>query len=496
MPVFVALLGLAALAMLVPAGFAWITGDIRSAEAFLLGAFLFGTTSGLVTLALNGRGRSSQPTRQLLALLSAFSLLPLALAVPFWMAQGQGSFFDAWFEMVSSFTTTGATLHEAPFSLPPALHLWRALVGWLGGLLTWVAAVALFAPLSLGGFEVRAGTGVPEVHESFSQVTRVAAPHERLRRFTAVLAPIYAGLTALLWLALMVSGQEPFVALCHAMSTLATSGISPTGGLSDAGGGLLSEAFILIFFVFALSRLTFGRGLLGEEKGRLVNDPEFQLGMILIAGVAGFLFVRHWVASGQSGDPVAAWEALWGGLFTTASFLTTTGFESRTWVGAAHWSGLQAPGLVLIGLSLVGGGIATTAGGVKLLRVYALYKHGLREIERLVHPSSVGGAGAEARRIRRQGAVIAWVFFMLFALSIAGFMLLLALTGVNFEAATVLTVAALSNTGPLAAFGAENPISYASVPELARLILAGAMILGRLELLAIIALLNPDVWRR
>jgi trk system potassium uptake protein TrkH len=144
----------------------------------------------------------------------------------------------------------------------------------------------------------------------------------------------------------------------------------------------------------------------------------------------------------------------------------------------------------------MGGGVATTAGGVKLLRIYALWRHGQREIELLVHPSSVGGSGAAARQIRRQGAQIAWIFFMIFALSIAVVMLLLALTGVQFETAMVLAVAALSTTGPLAAVGAETPISYAGLPEAAKAVLAIAMVLGRLEALALIALLNPEFWRR
>jgi trk system potassium uptake protein TrkH len=144
----------------------------------------------------------------------------------------------------------------------------------------------------------------------------------------------------------------------------------------------------------------------------------------------------------------------------------------------------------------MGGGVATTAGGVKLLRVYALYRHGEREVERLVHPNSVGGAGQEARRLRRQGAQMAWIFFMLFAISVAVTMLALALTGLDFVASTTFAVAALSTTGPLASFAAEAPLSWSELNGAARAVAAGAMVLGRLETLAIIALLNPDFWRR
>jgi trk system potassium uptake protein TrkH len=178
------------------------------------------------------------------------------------------------------------------------------------------------------------------------------------------------------------------------------------------------------------------------------------------------------------------------------SFLTTTGFESAGWDEARNWSGLGTPGLMLAGLAIVGGGVATTAGGVRLLRVYALVRHGERELDKLVHPASVGGGGMMARRLRREGAYISWIFFMLFALSIAVVMVAVSLAGLEFESATVLSIAALSNTGPLALVAATEPLSWGALDTATKAILAGAMILGRLETLAIIALLNPEFWRQ
>jgi trk system potassium uptake protein TrkH len=157
---------------------------------------------------------------------------------------------------------------------------------------------------------------------------------------------------------------------------------------------------------------------------------------------------------------------------------------------------MEVPGLLLVGLTMIGGGIATTAGGVKLLRVYALYKHGIREVEKLVHPSSLGGAGPAARRLRRQGAFAAWVFFMLYAISIAVVMLLLALSGIGFEAGLIYAISALSTTGQLAGMATEVPLDYVSLGAGARVTLAAAMIVGRLDTLAIIALMAPGVWRR
>ena len=116
-------------------------------------------------------------------------------------------------------------------------------------------------------------------------------------------------------------------------------------------------------------------------------------------------------------------------------------------------------------------------------------------MERLVHPSSVSGARGLGRRLQRQGAFIAWVFFMLFALSLAAVALVFSALGSDFESAMVLSVAALSNTGPLMQAALDVPISLADLGPTTKAIFAAAMVVGRLETLAIIALLTPDLWR-
>lgn len=500
LPFFVILMGLGAIAMIVPAAHAAVMEDFMTMRVFFYGFILFSVLTLMIGLATAGYEPRSVARSQLVGLLAAFSALPIMFAIPFYEAVGNTTFLNAWFEMVSSFTTTGATVYDTAGRLTPSQHLWRGLVGWMGGLLVWVTAVSIFAPMNLGGFEVRAtGNAGKGAAGRFSQIAHIADPSERLIRYTLKLTPIYIGLTGLLWLGLVIAGEFPYIALIHAMSTLSTSGISPIGGLYFAASRFWGEVLIFCFFVFALSRLTFSRGLIGERDQGLRRDPEFMTALILIGTVTLLLFLRHFIGAADGVEPANLAEslaALWGALFTVTSFLTTTGFESHFWDGAAEWSGLTTPGLFLIGMALIGGGVATTAGGVKLLRIYALYRHGEREQERLLHPSSIGGGGKDARRIRKQGAYISWVFFMLFALSIAAVMLMLSLTGVQFETSMVLAVSALSTTGPLAAVAAETPIAYSGIPDAAKVILAFAMVLGRLETLAIIALFNPEIWQR
>lgn len=494
----VVLTGIATLAMLVPTIHAMAGHDWDVARAFFYPFLLFAFLTVLLAVATRNSRSRNIARSHLLALPATYVLLPLMLAVPFAEAVPDTSYFNAWFEMLSALTTTGATLFDDPERLAPSVHLWRALVGWLGGFFVWVTAIAILAPMNLGGFEVispdQIGRGARPAQDS----VRSTDPRELLLRYGTGLAPVYAGLTGALWLLLLIAGEDAFVALCHAMSTLATSGISPVGGMDGAGAGWPGEVFVFLFFGFALSRQTFTADGRGGGVARLARDSEFLMGLLAVAVIPLFLFARHWLGAYDFDDQAhlpGAFAAWWGSTFSVLSFLSTTGFISADWGVARDWSGLPTPGLILLGLALIGGGVATTAGGVKLLRVYALYKHGIREMDKLVHPSSVGGSGSLARTIRRQGAYVAWIFFMLFALSIALVMSALAFTHLSFEDVTILAVAALSTTGPLAQVAGEVPIFYSDLTDAAKVIIAAAMVLGRLETLAIIALLNPEFWR-
>ncbi|WP_298566714.1 potassium transporter TrkG [uncultured Aliiroseovarius sp.] len=508
LPLLVILMGISALAMLLPAGFGWMIGEFFEARVFLYGALLFGFLTSFLAIAMADRPRSTRPRRHLVALLGLFVLLPLMLAVPFHQAVRTTTFLNSYVEMVSALTTTGATLFDDPTRLARSVHLWRALVGWLGGLFIWVGAIAILAPMALGGFEVRARFGARRAGATFrddrlgaglNQITRVADISERIRAYAIRLLPVYTGLTLALWICLIIAGDGAFVALCHAMSTMATSGISPVGGPAGGGAGYAGEMVIAAFFIFAVSRLTFASDMQAGELRRLHKDPEIRMALAIVIVLPLFLFFRHWVGAFEVDEEqnlLAGIASLWGSFFTVLSFLTTTGFESSAWSDSRDWSGLQTPGLILMGLALVGGGVATTAGGAKLMRVYALYLHGLREMEKLVHPSSVGGSGTDARHMRGRGAYMAWLFFMLMSMSVALVSALLTLTGQDFENAMALTIAALTTTGPIATSAMAEPISYGALSDTAKLVLAGAMILGRLETLAIIALFSPEIWRR
>ncbi|MEO0936722.1 MAG: potassium transporter TrkG [Pseudomonadota bacterium] len=496
LPLFLLMCGIASFAMLIPAAFAGIIDEHEVGRTFLYSGLLGLILFGLIALAHAGRAPGHGTLGPLMSLFSAFVFLPVMLAVPFYEGLRTTTFLNAYVEMVSAITTTGAPMFN-PERLSAPLHLWRGLVGWLGGLLMWIAASAILAPLNLGGFEV---TSRAEPGQATDQIRRFGRPEGRVRlmKVTVALVPIYAGLTLLLWVLLMALGDVPLTAVMHAMAVMATSGITPHDGIAQAGAGYAGEAVMVLFMLLALSRLTFSSDTVTKSAGSLGDDPEFRIGLALALLVPLVLFVRHWLGAydvNAEDSLLEAAQALWGSVFTVVSFLTTTGFQSASWQTAQDWSGLATPGLILMGLALIGGGVATTAGGVKLLRVFALYQNGYREMERLVYPSSVSGAGGLSARVQRDGAFIAWIFFMLFALSLAGITMLLALLGLPFEAAIKLAVAALTTTGPILEVTDTVSVRLAEMGSWAKGVFAAAMVLGRLETLAIIALLTPDLWR-
>ncbi|MBO6884701.1 MAG: TrkH family potassium uptake protein [Marivita sp.] len=497
LPFLLLLTGIACASMIVPAAVALWAEAFQDARSFFYSGLVGLILCALVALALANRPHNRNAIRQLMALLASFVILPAVLAVPFYESIQSTTFLNAYLDMVSSLTTTGLPLFE-PERLSMAEHLWRAQVAWMGGLLMWVAAAAILAPLNLGGFEV-ASLGEPGQDVVAGAARRdTANPASRLARSAVVLVPSYALLTLALWVLLLVAGDAPFVALIHAMSVMSTSGISPVGGPAGAGSGIAGEAIMAVFLLFALSRVTFSKDTNTAQRAGLFYDPEFRLGMAIVLAIPTLLVLRHFVAALDIGDQnnvLAALRAFWGAAFTVLSFLTTHGYSSVDWIDAQAWSGLETPGLILMGLALIGGGVATTAGGVKLMRVFALLVNGMREVDRLVHPSSVGRSGLVSRRTRREGAFIAWVFFMIFAITLAATTVAFSAFGIPFEQSLVLAVANLSNCGPLVDVVQAGRLTLIELGPGPKAIAAIAMIMGRLEMLALVVILTPDLWR-
>ena len=312
----------------------------------------------------------------------------------------------------------------------------------------------------------------------------------RLWSHIRLIAPAYAGVTGLLWVVLSVQGMPPLVALVYAMSTLSTSGIVPHWGAAD---GIVQEVAIALFLGLALTRRGWPGAVVPQGSGPLWRDDELRVAIWLLVAVTFGLWAVNG-ADALGAAPAAALAELWGTGFTALSFLGTAGFVST--IGAPEVTAYAGPGgIVLLGLATLGGGIATTAGGLKLLRGFALLWQAKHEAEKLIHPSGMGGDGPRLRGLRSEGAFSAWLFLMVFILTLTALVMALVLLGQPLEDALIFASAAITTTGPLAQIAGPEPLSYAALADPARAVLALGMILGRLELLMLLSVLWPRLGR-
>ena len=506
LPVFPLCLGFLALGMLVPAAYGLIAGDWQSMRSFLYSAIFTGFAAATLAVALSGRTRESVARTELVMLIAVWALVPVFAGAPVWLRTPYLGFWGSWFEMVSAFTTTGGTMYAEPDKVPEPVHLWRGMVAWFGGLVTLAAAFAILAPRNLGGFEIRYGRGrgalpVDPVAASgtVAREEALAPLDERLARALRTLLPVYVTLTAIVGFLFAAMGQGNLAAAVHAMAVLSTSGISPHAEGLGAEPSFLVELTAALFMVLAVTRLTFAEARRPGELERWHRDPELRLLGLLVAAATLALFLRHWFGAlevARGDQATEAFPALWGAFFTSLSFLTTTGFESASWHSARDWSGLENPGLVLLGLCAIGGGAATTAGGIKLVRAYALIRHGYRELERIAQPHSVIATGTRLRGILREGAFLAWAAIMLYAMAIFAAVIALTVAGQTFQDALVAAIAAISITGPAFAMVTPGELDFGLLGGAERAILATTMILGRLETLAVISLFGSETWPR
>ena len=494
------LIALLAVLMLVPMIYALTDSDWRTARAFLFAAIFGILSAASIAVLLRPLKVQDSARHELLNLLLIWVLLSVFACIPLVLLTPSLGIVGAWFEMVAALTTTGGSAYARVSAAPEAIHLWRGIVGWYGGLLTLMAAYVVLAPRRLGGFEVLAAADGLTGQRSVDLRVPGAKFMSRAERALRTILPVYVLMTIGLGLVFNVADKPGVVAAVHAMSVVSTSGISPVEGGFAASGSFGAELAAAICMVLAASRLLFRDATqTGRRRRGWIQDPELRLMAVLVVLATALLFLRHWVGVLMIDVDVNTLDgikAFWGTLFTAISFITTTGFESFAWESARDWSGLENPGLILLALCTIGGGAATTAGGVKLIRAYALIRHGTRELERIAMPSSVAGSGAGPRGLRREGAFIAWAFTMLFIMALMAAIVGLTLTGMSFQAALIAAISALSNTGPAFAAVVEGDQSYATLDAVQRAILAAAMFLGRVETLAAIALFSPDSWRR
>lgn len=489
LPLFFQVFALTCFLMLIPSIYAVFVENFKEARVFFYTSLTGFLIFALVNLATSNRNLKETGTIQIISIILLFFLLPVFLAVPNWIILPNAIFIDAYIDMVGAFTTTGLPVFENDI-LPKSLHLWRALIGWFGGGLIWIVAFVILLPASLGGFDIFSSKKIS------SNLNRSLTLNERsvtLIKVSQKLIPIYISLTIILWCILTGLGTDGYTSLVRALSILSTSGISGPQKFEMDEAGFFGEVVVALFLLLALSN-NFFYTFYGKSKMKKVTfDKELCLGLSLvltftlllyfkqITQTTSFLNFKEVILSGL--------KLVWGNFFTALSFITTNGYVSSYWSGASSASGTPHITIIFLGLCLFGGGLATTAGGIKLFRISILFSAFSNETAKLLHPSSINRKN-NGLKVFEVSVFMAWIFFMLFFVSLAVLTIILAMFGLNFDDSITLAVACLTTTGPLIEIIGYKSLLPMDLSYFAKLVLTIGMVLGRLEILVALSVIT------
>jgi len=403
----------------------------------------------------------------------AWLVLALIGAVPFWTTGTLPSMVDAMFESASGLTTTGATVLSGLDNLPRSILFWRSMQEWLGGMGIIVLAVAVMPLLGVGGMQLfKAETPGPVKDKLTARVTETA----KLLWF------LYLGMTVICALAYSVGGMTTFDAINHAMCTVAIGGFSTHDASFGYYDGTTLKLMAIFFMIFAGINFTlhFAAALRGFSLRTYFQDEEFRTYIIWIGVLVVLIsFILASTAPEEWIDVV----------FNVVSIATTTGFavsDYSLWPAGAT--------LLLLLTMFVGACAGSTGGGMKVVRILLLFRQGLREIRRLVHPHGVIHVKMGKHRITPDVTEALWGFAVLFIVCYLVIATLVAISGVDMVTAFTAAAACITNTGP--GFGQVGPAdNYASLPDMAKSVLIFGMLLGRLEIYTFFVLLIPEFWR-
>lgn len=470
------LVAMFSVAMLPPALVSLIYGD-GGGLPFVI-AFFFNLIAGLAIWYPNRFEKADLRAREGFLIVVFFWLVLGSFgALPFiFSTTPHIEFTDAFFESFSGLTTTGATVLTGLDYLPKALQFYRQQLQWLGGMGIIVLAVAILPILGVGGMQLyRAETPGPMKDSKMTPRIADTAKH---------LWYIYAALTLLCAASYWLAGMNVFDAISHSFSTVAIGGFST----HDASiGHFNSPAINLVCVVFLLiSAANFSlhyAAVTNRSIKQYIRDPEFkiflyiQLALVLLCWI---VLVNQEVFDSKA---VALDQAL----FQAVSISTTAGFATTDF---ASWP-LFLP-ILLIFSSFIGGCASSTGGGLKVVRVILLFKQGMREISRLVHPKAMFSIKLGKKALPDRVVEAVWGFFSAYALVFVVIMLALIGTGLDDISAFTATAAMLNNLGP--GLG-EVSANYASVSDSAKWVLMLAMVFGRLEVFTLLVLFTPVFWR-
>ncbi|MBE0640144.1 MAG: TrkH family potassium uptake protein [Bacteroidales bacterium] len=433
--------------------------------------------TGTILYFVNGKAmRESIGKREgYIIVSSAWVVISVFGALPFILNGSIPDFTDAFFETMSGFTTTGATILTDIEAVPKGLLFWRATTHWIGGMGIIVLSLAILPFLGIGGMQLF--------------IAEVPGPtpdklHPRITQTAKRLWGIYFLLTFAQTLLMMLGGLDLFDSLTHAFATMATGGFS-TKNDSIASFSPYLQYVITVFMFLAGVNFTLHYMALHGRLRDVFRNEEFRYYVFAIV-LSTVVIATVLVLTNFATPELSFREAV----FTVVSIMTTTGFVTADYL---MWPG--ALWFIIFMLMFIGGSAGSTGGGVKVVRQMLLLKNSLLELKRLLHPQAVIPVRMNGKPVSQEIILRVLAFFLIYMLVFAFGVFVMSMLGLDFDTAIGASIASLGNIGP--GIGKVGPVfNFTIIPDLGKWFLSFLMLLGRLEFFTVLILFSPAFWRR
>jgi len=452
--------------------------------------------SGMVTLLIGAFGmlytrkHKKEMNKREGYIVVAFGWIVMALSgtIPYVLTGSIPNFTDAFFETMSGFTTTGASILNDIEVMPEGVLFWRSLTHWIGGMGIIVLAVAILPLLGIGGMQLFAAEAPGPSADKL---------HPRITDTAKRLWLIYFGYTAAETILLKVAGMSFFDAINHSLSTLSTGGFSTKNASVAYWNDVPLIQYIIITFMFlAGTNFVLSYFAFKGKISKIYQDEEFKLYFkfiivfTIIAAVIIYFNADMSLSSIEHPQVLGAAESSFRhSLFQVLAIVTTTGFVTADYT-------LWTPFLTVFffGLMFLGGSAGSTSGGIKVVRHLITIKNGFLEFKRTLHPNAILPVRYNKRSVSGDIVFNILGFFILYLLSFIVGALGFSMMQIDFESAIGLAASSLGNVGPaLGDFGPVN--NYSALPPIGKWWASFLMLIGRLELFTVLILLTPFFWR-
>lgn len=462
-----------AMASCIPVAMYYGEADIRALVVSVLVTLGAGS---LLTLFIRRFQKEELRAREGFAIVTlSWIIIPLFGSLPFLLTGSASSLTDAYFESVSGFTTTGASIFTDVESLRKSILFWRALTHWMGGMGIIVLSLAILPLLGIGGMQLfRAEVTGPTKDKLTPRVAETAR----------LLWGIYVLLTIIQTGFLMAGGMSFFDAVCHSFATISTGGFSTKNASIAAFDSPFVDAVVTFFmFVGGTSFALHYQAIRGRWE--YFHDQEFRFFVITFL-IAVAIVMAAVVPGEYQGDLAKGFRFA---AFNVMTVMTCTGFATADF---ALWAPLAQ--VVLLFLMFPGACSGSTGGGMKNVRVLLLLKAGTIELKRLLHPSVVVPIQLNKKPVEQETMFTIAGFIILYLVTFSTATILLTAMGPDIVTAMSAVAASMANIGP--GLGAVGPMAnYAGLSDAAKWLLDACMILGRLELFTVFVLFSRTFWR-